>query len=57
MSGNWTDPRYAELVAEVDKRRSNRREGQKGRCLGAIVMVDPTTRQPIPVPCPRFSTE
>lgn len=59
----WTDPRYAELVEVFDELVARRRrQGPITPCpsclhgLGAILMVDLTTKKPItPVRCTRCS--
>ncbi|MFD8650668.1 hypothetical protein [Streptomyces mirabilis] len=54
----WVDPQYAELVEAFDELVARRRrQGPVTRCrscthgLGAIVMVDLTTKKPIVTPC------
>lgn len=59
----WVNPQYAELVEVFDQLVARRRrQGPIAPCracahgLGAVVMVDLTTRKPItPVPCVRCS--
>lgn len=57
MDETWTDPQYADLVAAYDRLR-NGQNGPARPCpscqhgLGALLMVDLTTKKPIITLCP-----
>lgn len=60
----WTDPRYADLVAAWDEMKDRRvRHGPVTPCpscqhgLGAIMMADLTTKEPISMTCPLCPAE